>query len=221
MSDPVRTDYRAENNISTLKQGTMGAYRFVHWMCDMLANFLSDPMNIRDDRLCNVLFRSGPTLKIQVGPTYSKGVNYEGTTPAIIVGHSGTNYPSGETAVNTTNYGKLFEGSLPMAIEHRTKEIALTITIVTESCDGTLLLGGLVEDFLIRNSKIIPICNRMLSLFLVRGLGEIQQIPVTQQSNAKELYAIQLQVHGKGTLAWALDTQGPVLRAIEANVAVT
>jgi hypothetical protein len=221
MGNTVVTDYRKDSNENTLKIGSIQAYRTVHWMCDIMRNFFSDPINVKDDRLCNILFDNGDgAIAVNIGQTYGANSKYAGTTPAIVVSYGGTAYPDDKRALNALGGGRPLNVATTASVIQMHKVMSLTVTVITEKYDGTLLLGSVVEDFLLKMEWIAPSCNPMMNEFTVKTAGDIQQVQREQQGNAKDLYAMPISIQAKGTVSWAMDTQGPVFRGVTANVSV-
>ena len=88
------------------------------------------------------------------------------------------------------------------------------------SLDGTLLLGGEVEDFLLQNSLLFP-RDGMISQFTVTGSEAPTCITQGEGGNAKNLYQTVIGANAVGTVDWIVDTQGPLFRGVTAKAVTT
>lgn len=214
-------DYTAEENQDSLKSGAMQKYRLMHWLKDVLRNFFSDPANIKDARISRLLqLQDGANddqLKalFQVGTQYSKESKKACTTPAIIVGIGETKYPM--PALNSLAARATLGGITPAESGARCMTTALQVTIATESYDGTVLLGDIIETFLIVNESLLVLDNGMISSFRVQGSSAVQDIQIGAASNAKTLYQSSIGISIVGGIGWNSDTQGPVYRGLRVH----
>lgn len=221
MTDPIVTDYTAEANQDTMQPGGLSAYRLMYWMVDILKNFFRDPINIKDERLQSLLWRQDDDSSearmhavFDIGAAYSPDTRKAHTTPMMVVlvgdithDNNGLNLPSGApTGLN---------GAMPMYYGMRLKTIPLLISITTETYDGTLLLGGYIEDFLTTHEKLLQTDCGMLSSFQVMGMTAPKKTGDTAQ--AKDTYESIIQIQTVGCIGWTVDTQGPVFRGIRAT----
>ena len=212
-------DYTKKANPDTLKPGALQGYRLVHWLADILRNWFSDPINLKDERLCRLLrLQDGDTetsLKalFDIGTPYSQDTKKACTTPMIIVGLGQTSYPVKN--FNAIGSGPVAEnGAIPMYTGMKYKTIDCQITVLTESYDGTLLLAGLIEDFLCINERLLAADNGMIAEFNVLGSTAPQELRIGAESNAKPIYQTVISIRTVGGLSWYADTQGPVFRGI-------
>lgn len=225
MTAPITTDYTEAGNPNSLTPGPLSGYRLMHWMRDILMNFFSDPINIKDERISKLLcMQNGPsetTLNalFRVGLPYDGDVVKAGTTPCILVSLGESTYP-----VKTFN---MLAGMQTAAIGSQSaysgmawKSIGMRIAIVTESYDATVLIGGIIEDFLLMHKQQFVHDNGMISEFAVLGSSAPQKIEVDQAGNAREIYQLVITVNASGGIAWTVDTQGPVFRGITANTQI-
>ena len=221
MTDPIVTDYTAEANQDTMQPGGLSAYRLMYWMVDILQNFFANPINIKDDRLQSLLWRkntgneaTGMKAVFDIRAAYPPDTRKANTTPMMVVlvgdithDNNGLNLPGGApTGLN---------GALPMYYGMRLKTIPLLISVTTETYDGTLLLGGYLEDFLTTHEKLLQTDCGMLSSFQVMGMTAPKKTDNAAQ--AKDTYESIIQIQTVGCIGWTVDTQGPVFRGIRAT----
>lgn len=222
---PIEVDYTAQDNPNTLKGGAMQGYRLVHWLADILRNFLADPINVKDERIARILhLQDGDTPEtlralFDIGTPYSQETKKACTTPMILIGLGDTSYPvkqfnlmgSQPTALN---------GAIPMYKGMKYRTIDCTVSVDTESYDGTVLLAGLIEDFLCINEHQFVRDNPMIAEFHVVGSSAPKEVGIGQGSNAKPVYQTVIQVRTVGGISWYTDTQGPVFRgvSVEQNI---
>lgn len=48
-------DYTTKRDDDTLMGGALQGYRLIHWLADVLRNWFSDPINIKDERISKLL----------------------------------------------------------------------------------------------------------------------------------------------------------------------
>lgn len=220
----ITTDYTKEANDDTMRRGGLSAYRLMHWLVNILQNFFADPINIKDDRLQNLLWRQDKDdetklyARFDIGSAYSQSTTKANTTPMIVVFVGDTTHDSSNVNMGTMNMIAL-NGARPEYQSRCTKIIPLNISVTTESYDGTLLLAGLIEDFLTVNElQLLEDCQ-MLNTFKVMGVTAPKK---TDDTNAaKETYQSFIQIQTAGCIAWTTDTQGPVFRGIRSRVGIT
>jgi hypothetical protein len=109
-------------------------------------------------------------------------------------------------------------GAVHMSQSLKVKVVGCTVSVATESYDGTMLLGGLIEDFLLINEKLFVQDNNTLSEFRVQGSTEPQEIKVGTAANAKTIYQMKIAIQMAGSISWTTDTQGPLFRGIKFKV---
>lgn len=221
MTEPITTDYTTDGNQDTLQPGGFTAYRLMYWMVDILQNFFRDPINIKDERLQSLLWRQNDNSSeeklravFDISAGYSTSTQKANTTPKIVVlvgdithDLNGLNLPSGApTGLN---------GAMPMYYGMRIKVVPLQVSITTETYDGTLLLGGYIEDFLTTHEKLLQDDCGMLSSFQVLGMTAPQK--TNDPAQAKDTFESVIQIQTVGCIGWTVDTQGPVFRGIRAS----
>lgn len=211
------TDYTEKKTENTLCGTHLSRYRLGHWLIDILKNFLSDPVNIYDERIRKILMIQDGVdpndcyALFKVEPPYTMDSRKAGTTPAILVNTTESKYPivplNGVGAtLGAINAQQMYRRSVA-------RSMGATIAIVTESCDGTALLTDIIEEFLVRNSLLFPL-DGMIGTFSVTGSSAVQRIPAGNAINAKDWYQAVIQVEVTGGLTWTTDTQGPVYRGL-------
>jgi hypothetical protein len=217
-------DYTSAGNPDSLKDrgGAMQSYRLMHWLSDILKNFFSDPINIKDERICKLMNLQDTDEEhldalFDVGTPFSQDTKKACGTPMIIVSMGQTQYPVKNFGVNQS--GIMAEnGAVHMSQSLRIKTVACTVAVATESYDGTLLLGGLIEDFLLINENLFVQDNHTISEFRVQGSTEPQEIKIGSSANAKTIYQLKIGILMAGSISWTTDTQGPLFRGIKFQV---
>lgn len=220
----ITTDYTKDGNEDTMQRGGLSAYRLMHWLCNILQNFFADPINIKDERLKNLLWRQDKKdetklfAKFDIGTAYAQNTTKANTTPMIVVFVGDTTHDN--SSVNRAGGGAIaLNGARPMYQGRCTKLIPLNISITTESYDGTLLLAGLIEDFLTVNElQLLEDC-RMINSFKVISVTAPKK--TDDQNAAKETYQSFIQIQTAGCISWTTDTQGPVFRGIRSSVGIS
>lgn len=216
----ITTDYTSKGSQDTLRTASLTRYRLAQWMSDILKNFFSDPVNIKDERLCGLLGISNdmdvPGIcdsLVRVEMPYSSDARRACVTPAVLVSTGATKY----TMVPINGGVGAVSGSvMAQALFKRTvgRAIDLNIAVLTESCDGTSMLADIIEDFLVINSVNFQ-GDGMVQQLAVRGGTDTRRIPSTDGGNAKDLYQITLSAVASGALTWTEDTQGPTFRGVK------
>ena len=225
MSTPVTTNYSAQNeaNMDTFQPGYSSEYRTLHWLKDIIANFMSDPINIKDERLCRLLnFQNGDKETNQnalfdIGTAYGTGTQKATTTPMLLISYCGTQYqvkPINQIGIGpfTTN------GSVPMYRGMKYKTMSFKITITTETYDGNLLLSSFIQDFLLINENQFVRDNHSINEFHVLGMQEPQMVRCGEDVHAKTVFKTTIGLVIDGGLSWVTDTQGPVYRGLSIKV---
>lgn len=215
----MQFDYTKEASQDTLKGGSLQGYRLMHWLSDILRNWFSDPINIKDERLARLLFRQDGDEDTQlkavfdIGTPYSKDTKKACTTPMILVSLGDTKYPV--TGFNAMGAGPIaLNGATPASLGIKYKTITCIIYIITETYDGTVLLANLIEDFLNVNEKALIADNGTISEFHVLGLSAPSEVPENADATAKPAYQAGIQISVTGGISWTTDTQGPVFRGV-------
>ena len=216
----VTTDYRAEANIDTLRGGTFDPYRLMYWLKNILENFMSDPINIHDPRLCHLLsMQDGEGAAhldalFEVGVPYSERTQKACTTPMILISLGEAQYPiRGITEAGAAPTS--LDGALPMYEGYQHKNLILYITIITEKYDSTVVLTNAIERYLVINSNALVQDNGMISEFHLQGITAPKMEDAGTKSNAKPIYEQKIAIVVTGGISWTTDTQGPVFRGIE------
>ena len=219
----ITTDYRQSSNPDTMKGGAITSYRMLYWLKDILCNFMSDPINIKDDRICKILnMQDGATPEklnalFNVGVAYSPETAKACTTPQILISLGPRQYPGG--SINQIGSPPVAIGwSSPMYQGCKHKVVNMIITIITEKHDSTVVFTDLIEDFLLINELNLVRDNGMISEFHVTGVSEPQFMQIGSSMNAKELYLQKISVTSVGGISWTTDTQGPVYRGVTQQV---
>lgn len=219
----ISTDYRQTANPDTMKGGAITSYRMLYWLKDILCNFMSDPINIKDDRICKILNMQDGATPEQLNALFNVGVAYSPetvkacTTPQILISLGPRQYPTG--SINQIGSPPVATGwSSPMYQGCKHKVVNMVITIITEKHDSTVVFTDLIEDFLLINEINLVRDNGMISEFHVTGVSEPQFMKIGTSANAKELYLQKIGVTSVGGISWTTDTQGPVYRGITKQV---
>lgn len=215
----ITTDYTYDANKNTLCGAPLTRYRFAHWLCDIVKNFMSDPEHIRDERLRGLLWPQDGIEPDECRASFRVGLPMDAdsrkasVTPAILVSACQQDYPTDfiNNGVPATWYPA---GGRAMYLGTAVRRIAGKIAVVTESLDGTLLLCDTIEDYLITNHRLFP-KDGMIQRFTLTGSSEPAMLRVGEAGNAKELYQSVISVLVAGGIAWETDTQGPVFRGME------
>jgi hypothetical protein len=215
----VVTDYTTKANENSLHAAQLTRYRFTHWLCDTIKNFMSSPVNLLDERLAPLLFvqdglgHDQCRALFQVALPFTKDTRKACTTPAIFVSTRTCSYPA-----QTFNVGinsPYTKGPNNAAYGDRAvRKLEAQIAVITEQYDATELLGGLVEDFLVTHRTLFPRDNGAVSQFNVIGSTMGDPMPAGEGANAKDLYQMVIGVSAIGSLQWNVDTQGPVFRGL-------
>ena len=225
--DAIVTDYssQAPANQDTLKGGAISSYRMVHWLKDILCNFMADPVNLKDDRICKILNMQDGATPEQLNALFSIGVAYTEntkkacTTPMIFISLGPRQYPvRGINAVGSDPVSIC--GWQPMSMGFRHKVISMTITIMTEKYDSTIVFADLIEDFLLSHEDLLIQDNGMISEFHVTSVTEPEEIAIGQSTHAKVIYAQKISCVAIGGISWTTDTQGPVFRGVETQLQI-
>lgn len=216
------TDYTSGQNRDSLHGAHLGKYRLTHWLIDILKNFLSDPVNMKDERVRSLLhMQDGDSAEacgalFRVEPPYTKDTRKACVTPAVMVSAGETQY-----TLNPLNAGGPSVsgaiGAVGMYTRTVGRSIAATVAVLTESCDGSLLLAGLIEDFLVINALLFK-QEGMVHKLTVAGSSAPVRITAGEGGNAKDLFQVSLSLQASGALEWSVDTQGPVFRGLTNNV---
>lgn len=217
----IRTSYTAEDNKNTLSNTPLTRYRFVHWLCDVLNNFMFDPANIKDERLAKLLAVrttiADPEYRnplVQVGMPLSADIKYAGTTPAVFVTCGGMSYELTPLVTPALNTQAMTRNSSVL------RRLGAVVSVITESADGTILLADTVEDFLVMNRlNLSQDYNDSINL-KITGSSELQHIGAGQAGNAKDLYQISINLSAFGMFQWSTDVQGPVYRGYKTRVSI-
>lgn len=216
----IVTDYTREAREDSLVCANLDKYRFSHWLCNILQNFFSTPLNIKDERLNKLLFiQDGIDADkcralIRVGLPMEKDSRTASETPAILVSATTAQYP-----VTPINFGTPATagaiGATQMGRTTLPRQLGGQIAVITEHLDGTYLLSEIIELFMATHRHIFQRDNGAVSQFNVLGSSGVQMIPTGQAGNAKELYQDVISVSAVGAVSYAFDTQGPVFRGLE------
>ena len=219
----VVTDYTKQDNTDTLIGGALSSYRMLYWLKDILCNFMSDPVNLKDDRICKILNMQNGATPEQLNALFAVGVAYNDrttkacTTPMIFISLGPRNYPVG--GINQIGADSVsICGFKPMGMGFKHKTIHMVITIMTEKYDSTIVFTDLFEDFLLTHEALFKLDNGMISEFHVTGVSEPEVQNIGQSTHAKEIYVQKISVSVTGAISWTTDVQGPVYRGMDLQV---
>lgn len=218
MNEPITTDYTPQGNPDSLQPGILTAYRLMYWMVDVLKNFFADPINIKDERLQSLLWRQDDDSNdarlhavFDIGAGYSPTTVKAHTTPMMVVLVGDTTHDQEGLNLIGAPMNSL-TGSVPMYQGSVTKMIPLLISVTTESYDGTLLLAGIIADFLLMHEKLLITDCGMISTFKVLGVTAPKK--TDDEAQAKDTFESIIQISTSGSIGWVVDTQGPVFRGL-------
>lgn len=209
----IKTDYTDK---PTFQSGYAQQYRIQKYFKDILNNWFADSNNIKDPRILKLLYNSKGELNkdcIKTGCLYDPDGKYAGTTPAVVVGLGDIQYRH-HPANRGGNVSFQSNRTQPPIYEWRLKVIPVSVTVITESYDETVLLTQLIQLFLTMNSVAIERDYNNLSSVAVMGVSAPQVIPSGQAGNAKQLFSSSISITASSALAWTFDTQGPVFKGI-------
>lgn len=220
----IKTDYTEKATKDTLEGAPLSRYRVGHWLIDVLKNFMSDPVNIYDERIRQLLRLQDGTnpddckALFRIEPPYSMDTRKAGTTPCILVSTGECSYPF--TPINTGVPGTLGAINAQQMYERSVaKAITASVAIVTESCDGTSLLADIIEDFIVKLALQLE-DDGMVHNLEIAGSSAPQRIQPGGAANAKDLYQIVISLKTTGAMTWMIDTQGPVYRGVHGKMTV-
>lgn len=207
----VFTDYTEDTN--TFKPGFGQQTRIIKYVRDILLNWFADSRNIKDSRLLPLLYDKNGNLNkglIKIDTPFSQDKRFSGTTPAIIINRGAIQYDLQPVNSNPLNEQVLNNPTKPFIGQFRLKIFPVTITVITESHDGTDLLAELIQLFLAMNYKVIRQDCPILNAFKLSGVSQIQKLDMGQAGNAKQLYTTAINIMIGTHITWTEDTQGPV-----------
>lgn len=213
---PVTTDYT--NQIDTFQAGIAQQYRLLKYMRDLLENWTAQPQNIKDRRLKLLFFDSQGNRRkcFKIGTAFDKDSKWAGTTPSVTVSLGNVQYVRQQ--VNLPGLTCSAFNRTSITSHSRQKIFSLTISVVTQDYDATILLAQLIQMFLTVNSaNIVRDCS-MLQAFDVLQIDA--PAVVETQAQSKQVYGSVIQVQAVGYICWTQDTQGPVFRGIENKVEI-
>lgn len=214
----VFTDYTEDK--STFFPGFGQQTRIVKYVRDILLNWFADSRNIKDSRLLPLLYDKNGNLNkglIKVDTPFNQDKRFSGTTPAIIINRGAIQYSLQPVNSNPGNQAFTYNPTQPVIGQFRLKTFTATITVITESHDGTDLLAELIQLFLAMNYKAIRQDCPILNAFKLQGVSQIQKLDYGQQGNAKQLYLTTINILIGTHIVWTQDTQGPVFSGIRLN----
>lgn len=216
----IVTDYTQKAQEDSLTCANLDKYRFSHWLCNILQNFFSTPLNIKDERLNKLLFKQDGIepdqcrALIRIGLPLEKDSRTASETPAIFVSATEAQYP-----VTPLNFGLQSVagaiGATQMGESVLPRKLGGQIAVITESLDGTYLLSEIIELFMAMHRHLFQRDNGAVSQFNVLGSSGVQMLQIGQAGNAKELYQDVISVSAVGAVSYAFDTQGPIFRGLE------
>ena len=141
---------------------------------------------------------------------------YSGTTPAILVSLGDIQYQA--SPVNTPGNMGFSTNPLQAPIKYnREKTVPMTVTVITQNYDGTILLAQLLQMFFVMNKPAIQADCNALSSFDIGQISAPTQVQEGQVGNAKKLYASNISIVTQCYVSWTMDTQGPVFKGVKVN----
>lgn len=212
----VTTDYRQTANPDTMQAGGMNEYRLLMYFVDLVRNFFSDVINIKDERLLALLdavdIRNGIGKYVIAGAPFKEDMRESCTTPSIRVGLGEVNC----NAVST------LENVLPTQspagwLSHRRPHFeacGITVAVIAENYDGVILLSTLLKDYLMCNNQAIVADSKMLNSLSVTGTTTPEHIALGQAGNAKDIFQRTINLSTMGTYMHYTDVQGPVFKGV-------
>jgi hypothetical protein len=212
----VTTDYRKEHNPDTLRAGAMNEYRLLMYFVDLVRNFFSDSINIKDERLLALLdavdLRDGIGKYVIAGTPFKEDMRESCTTPSIRVGLGEVNC----NAVNVldTQLPAISPAGWMSSKRAHFEACGITIAVITESYDGVVLLSTMLKDYLMCNRQNIIADCKMLNFINVDGATAPEHIALGQAGNAKDIFQRTLKVSTSGAYTHLVDVQGPVFRGV-------
>lgn len=225
MSEPIITSYTKASKVDTMQGGAISSYRMLYWLRDILANFMCDPINIKDARICKILnMQDGATPEqlnalFAIGVAYNESTKKSCTTPLIFISLGARQYPvRGINQIGSEPVALC--GATPMHMGTKHKTINMVITIMTEKHDSTVVLTDLMEDFLLINETELIQDNGMISEFHVTGVSAPEMLQIGTGAHAKVIYQQKISIMTTGGIAWTRDTQGPIFRGVETQASV-
>jgi len=212
----VTTDYRKEQNQDSILAGAMNEYRLMMYFVDVVRNFFSDNINIKDERLLALLdaadIKDNIGKYVIAGPPFKEDMRESCTTPSIRVGLGEVNCCAMNTlenvlpAVSPTGW---MSGRKP-----HFESCGLTISVIAESYDGVVLLSTLLKDYLMCNKHNIVTDCKMLTVFNVESVSAPEHIALGSGGNAKDIFQRTLKLATTGTYTHLVDVQGPVFKGV-------
>lgn len=220
----VTTDYTEKENKSTLEFGGMQTYRVVHWLKDVLKDFLLSSRNLLDERLGISADRKDDLdaervdSLFRVDTTFNSNARAAGATPLILVSAVGTTYPHGVLAYaggrdDTTGNGiAVYRGTRLRALDAK-------VSVYTKSYDSNMLLAGLLEDFLLMHEKdLIKDCGS-LSNFSITGCNGPTMVGGQELGSAETaVYQSEIGVRMAGYVHWIANVPGPRFRGVQIKI---
>lgn len=213
---PVKTDYT--NATDTFQAGISQQYRIIKYIRDILQNWTAQPQNIKDRRLKKLFFDSHCKRRpcFRINTAFDKQSRWAGTTPSITVSLGNVQYKKQQ--INMPGFSCQVLGRTSVTTHSRQKIFNISISVVTQDYDETVLLTQLLEMFLTVNSANIVRDCCMLHEFQVTQIDA--PAVVETQTQSKQVYGSSIQLQALGYLCWTQDTQGPVFRGTTSNVEI-
>lgn len=209
----IFTDYTDQ---STFALGYSQQYRILKYFKDLLKNWFADSRNILDDRLLGLMYSNSGNLNpdcVKIGTIYNQDGIYAGTTPAIIISLGDIDF-TGQHINSASNPAFSKNPTVPMISDFKFKSIPIGIHVITQSCDGTILLAELISNFVLVNTQAILKDQGILSQLRLARVSAPRQLKPGQQGNAKRVYQSTIQIQTTSIVVWDHDTQGPVFRGL-------
>lgn len=201
---------------NTFPQNVLQQSRIIKYIRDIINNWFSDPINIRDQRLRRQLFDNDQLKRgtIKIGTSFNDSNQFIGTTPDISVSLGDIIYQ--HPAINTIgNNAFASNPTLAPALNIHNKTIPIAITITTQSYDATMLLTQLLQLFIVANIDIIREDCAMLDTLRMHKITAPIPVQPGQAANARQLYKSVIQLVTVGHVMNAIDTQGPIFNGLQ------
>lgn len=212
----VTTDYRKSSNPDTMRAGGMNEYRLLMYFVELIRNFFSDTINIKDERLLALLeavdIRNGVGKYVIAGTPFKEDMRESCTTPSIRVGLGEVDCKAISTLENTLPTISP-AGWLSQRRPHF-EACGITVAVITESYDGVILLSTLLKDYLMCNAQAIIADSKMLNSLSVSGATAPEHIAPGQTGNAKDIFQRTIKLTAMGTYMHFTDVQGPVFKGV-------
>lgn len=213
----VTTEITRENAIDTTR-APFSSYRLLHYMADVIANMLSNPINIQEDKLA-ALFTSNTSVlmgygkNVTVAPVYGKSTIESGTFPCIRVSGGAI------TAIEQLNPLALPPVTTKAGWRTRGKIIRPFTASVEIAMLGTnflelLLIGDFLFSFFACNDVNIARDCGFIDLLRVQQMSAPAQVNAEELGGGATLFQRTLSLIVTSNICTIADVQGPVFRGV-------